>query len=407
MKKSVWFINKYSRIPTEGGIGSRDFMILKELAKHDVYCLLITSDSNHLAAVPVLTSKYYHDLVNGVNICWVKTSKYKVAKSFRRICSWFSFEWGLFFLRKKRVFQDPDVVVVSSLSLLSIFNGLVLKSIYRCRLVFEVRDIWPLTIVEEGGFSRSNPFVKFLGLIERLGYKKSDVIVGTMPNLQAHVEEVIGEKKQTYCIPMGVDFSQVEAKLEIDPDYKEKYFPEDKIIIAYVGTIGITNALDCLFECAVLLQNNSEIHFVIVGDGDLLEYYTKKAKNLCNVSFVPKVPKEMVPSVLAQCSILYFSTFPSKVWEYGQSLNKVIDYMLSGKPIICSYSGFPSMINEAECGLFVPAGNVEELRKAILIYASMTLTERNKIGTKGRKWIIENRNFPKLAQDYFSIMFPS
>lgn len=407
MKKTVWFVNKYSKIPEENRVGSRDFMILKELARQEIYCLLITSDANHLATTPMFPSRYYHLLVNEVNVCWVKTLKYKTAKSIGRIFSWFSFEWGVFFLRKKKIFPDPDVVVVSSLSLLSIFNGLIIKKKYGCRLIFEVRDIWPLTIIEEGGFHKRNPFVIFLGLVERLGYKKADVIVGTMPNLQTHVEEVLGEKKQTFCIPMGVDNSQIEANFEINADYREKYFPKNKTIFAYVGTVGITNALDCFFECAVLLQNNKGVHFLIVGDGDLLEYYIQKTKNLCNVTFAPKVPKEFVPSVLAHCSVLYFSTFPSKVWEYGQSLNKVIDYMLSGKPIICSYSGFPSMINEAECGLFVPAGNVTKLREAILYYESIAQIERDKIGIKGRKWVIENRNFPKLAQDYLSIMFPS
>ena len=42
----------------------------------------------------------------------------------------------------------------------------------------------------------------------------------------------------------------------------------------------------------------------------------------------------MVQSVLSRCDLLYFSVHVSTVWKYGQSLNKVIDYMLAGKPVV-------------------------------------------------------------------------
>src|SRR5690606_15382674 len=99
----------------------------------------------------------------------------------------------------------PNAVIVSSLSLLTIFNGVLLRRRYKCRLIFEIRDIWPLTITEVGGFSRWNPLVFGLGLIEKWGYRSADAIVGTMPNLGEHVADVLGYPRVTHCIPMGVD----------------------------------------------------------------------------------------------------------------------------------------------------------------------------------------------------------
>lgn len=79
------------------------------------------------------------------------------------------------------------------------------------------------------------------------------------------------------------------------------------------------------------------------------ENTTLQNTGICrNLIFAPKVQKQMVQSVLARCDLVYFSVHVSTVWRFGQSLNKVIDYMLSGKPIIASYTGYPSMINEAE-----------------------------------------------------------
>ena len=78
--------------------------------------------------------------------------------------------------------------------------------------------------------------------------------------------------------------------------------------------------------------------------------------------------------------------------------------MFAGKPIIASYSGFPSMINEAGCGTFVPAEDKNELLKAIMYYADMSQSERNAIGLNGKKWLLENRSYQKLAAEYIKLI---
>ena len=343
-------------------------MLMKELAAMGHKVTIITSDSNQLAAPPHLETGYLFQQVDGIELCWVRTMKYSVAKSARRILSWLHFEWRLLWLPKHKL-SKPDVIVVSSLSLLTVLNGLWWRVRYKCRLVFEVRDIWPLTITEEGGFKPSNPFVWGLGQIERLGYKYADAIVGTMPNLGEHVHQVLGYPKSVQCIPMGVDAAVFASPEPLPADYVDTYLPKGKFVVAHVGSIGITNALDTFLKCAQAMQDQPNIHFLVVGDGGLRESYQKKYAHLDNLSFGPKVPKAMVQSVLAKCDLLYFSVHVSKVWQYGQSLNKVIDYMMAGKPVVASYTGYPSMINEANCGTYVPAGDVPALRQEVELYA--------------------------------------
>jgi glycosyltransferase involved in cell wall biosynthesis len=376
---------------------------MKELAKLGHKVLIITSDSNQLAAPPHLDSDYLFQEIDGIQLCWVRTMKYSVAKSMRRVLSWLHFEWRLLWLPKTKL-ATPDVVIVSSLSLLTILNGFWWRAKYKSRLIFEVRDIWPLTITEEGGFKQFNPFVWGLAIVERLGYKYSDAIVGTMPNLGEHVRNVLGTIRPTKCIPMGVDESLFAAPSALPPGYEEANFPRGKFIVAHVGSIGITNALDTFLECAESMHGSSNIHFLVVGDGDLREVYRAKFSHLSNLTFAPRVPKNMVQSVLSKCDLLYFSVHVSKVWRYGQSLNKVIDYMMAGKPIVASYTGYPSMINEAKCGSYVPAGDVPALRQEVCRYVQMTAQERQMIGQRGKAWLLENRQYPKLAKDYLDIM---
>lgn len=403
MSTAIWYVSKYVAPPGSGTAGGRGYLLMKELALMGHKVVIITSDSNQLAVPPQLESSYLLQEVDGMQLWWVRTLKYTVAKSMRRILSWLHFEWRLLWMPKKNL-AKPDVVVVSSLSLLTILNGLWWKARYKCRLVFEIRDIWPLTITEEGGFKSSNPFVWGLGVVERLGYKHADVIVGTMPNLGEHVCNVLGYPRSTLCIPMGVDPSMFKPHAALPEGYEEKNFPKGKFIVAHVGSIGITNALDTFLDCAESMSKNLNIHFLVVGDGDLREMYRTKYAHLANLTFAPRVAKTMVQTVLCKCDLLYFSVHVSKVWQYGQSLNKVIDYMMAGKPVVASYTGFPSMINEADCGSYVPAGDVMALKSEVERYAQMPEQERMTMGARGKNWLIANRRYPKLAADYLAIM---
>jgi glycosyltransferase involved in cell wall biosynthesis len=405
MATSIWYVSKYVAPPGLGNVGGRGYLLMKEFASMGHKVTIITSDSNHLAKPPSMNVGYLIQNVDGIQLCWVRTMKYSVAKSIRRILSWLHFEWRLLLMPHQK-FSKPDVVVVSSLSLLTILNGLLWRIRYKCRLVFEIRDIWPLTIVEEGGFKPWNPLVIVLAVVERIGYRYADAIVGTMPNLGEHVCNVVGYWKITHCIPMGLDQLTSGTLEELPQDYVDENFPKNKFIVAHVGSIGITNALDTFLDCATNMKDHDEIHFLVVGDGDLRNGYIEKYKHLGNLTFAPKVSKDKVQAVLSQCDLLYFSVHSSKVWQYGQSLNKVIDYMVSGKPIVASYTGFTSMINEANCGSYVPAGDVISLKREIERYASMSQSELAEIGLRGKTWILNNRSYQKLAKNYLEILFP-
>ena len=405
MSACVWYLCKYAAFPEARLGGTRGFMLMREMVRMGHRVVMVTSDSNHLTVPPRFDGRRLKRVIDGVDVIWLKTLKFQTAKSFRRILSWLHFEWNLWRM-PLRDLPRPDVIIVSSLSLLTIFNGLRLRQRYGCRLIFEVRDIWPLTIIEEGGFSPRNPFVMGLRWIEKLAYRRADAIVGTMPNLGRHVAESVARHPPVFCIPMGVDPDMLDNAVPAPPEWIQTYLPPGKFIVCHAGTIGITNALETLFECARNMKAHTDVHFLIVGEGDLRPEYQAECADLSNVTFTGPVPKDMVQSVLGHCDLLYFSVHPSKVWKYGLSLNKVIDYMLAGKPVVASYTGYPTMVDEAGAGTAVPAGDAPALKAEILRLKALPEAERAELGERGRRWLLQNRGFRQLASAYLDLALP-
>lgn len=328
---------------------------------------------------------------------------YRRAKSLARILGWLQFEWRLFWMRRDDL-PKPDVVVASSLSLLSVLNGLLIRRRTGCKFIFEVRDVWPLVLTENGGFSPSNPFVRMLGWVERVGYRHADEIVATMPNLGPHVAEVLGYEREVHCVPMGVPDELKREPLATFPAHLESVFPKNKFVVTHAGSIGIDNALDVLFEAARLLKAHPSVVFFVIGSGDLLSRYKTLCADLPNVIFADPVPGAFVQPILQRSSVLYFSAHPTVVLQFGQSLNKIIDYMFAARPIVASFTGFRSMVNEADCGAFVPAGDAAALADTLVEFASRPSSHLDAMGRRGRDWVLANRSYEALAARYATIL---
>ena len=393
---NIWCVSKYASIPRYGA-AARLFYLAKQFSKQCEEVVLITSSSNHLCNFPETGKRYNYESQDGVKICWIKNINYSKSASVKRVLSWFDFEFRLFLMDRSKL-NKPDVIIISSLSLLSILYGYFLKKKYKATLIFEIRDIWPLTLIEEGGVSKYHPLSVMLGWLEKFGYKKADLIVGTMPRLDLHVENILGYKKETFCSPLGLDEQQIAAVLDLSE--LDFYFPDGKKIIGYAGSMGVSNSLQPFINIIKSLSEHSSLHFVLVGDGDLKDKFKIELASFNNVTFVPKIKQDEVQYFLSKCDVLYLSTQDSKVWDFGQSMNKVVQYMLSGKPVIASYSGYPSMLNEAGSGVFIPVGDQDTLKDALIKYAFLDENKRKMIGHKGKEWILSRRLYKTLATDY-------
>jgi glycosyltransferase involved in cell wall biosynthesis len=400
MSKSIWLICKYAS-PEKYFFGTRHFYFADEWVKNGHEVTIFTSNASHLTdKLPQFSGSHMVEDIQGVRTVWLKVLKTTKSSSAVRILSWLHFEWKVL-TTSKRNFKSPDVVIASSLSILSIISGFLLARYYKARFILEIRDIWPLSAMQLGSYSSKHPFMWLLGKLEKFGYRKADVIVGTMPNLIEHVQEVQPKYKACVCIPQGIKEELLNSVEPLCKDYIAETFTPNTFKVAYAGTINPNNPIEVLLEAVSKIPEEKQVEAYILGSGSMLETYKEKYSSCKRIKFIQPIPKKQVKAFLQQID-LCFDSIESELARFGLSRNKWIDYMNAGRPIVCSFSGYQSMINESQSGTFVPFGNVELLTAEILRYKAISVEDRLEMGRRAQKYLMENRLFKKLSLDYQS-----
>lgn len=396
---NIWYISKYAS-SAKYNAGTRHFYLGEEWVKTGNDVTIISSNSSHLSdSFPQFKQSYMIEFIEGVRAVWFNILKSKSSSGLERVIGWFLFDFKLLFFNKKRL-PKPDVIIVSSLSLTTVLPGWILSKYYKAKFVFEVRDIWPMSAVILGGYSKFHPFILYLSWLEKFGYRNAKLIVGTIPNLAEHVNINYGIRTKTISIPQGVSLTFFEEKNEpLEKAFINQYIPKDKFIVCYAGTMNLNNPLDDLIKAAKLLKDRNDIFFIFIGEGSNKQTLQSQTKDLSNVVFPPLIAKTKMISFLNLVNVCYDACH-SELATFGLSRNKWIDYMYASKPIICSFDGYQSMINEANSGTFVKFGNPNDLADAILKFSKYPKSEIDAMGVRAKQFIIQNRSFSILADTY-------
>jgi len=389
----VWFINEYAGSPRYG-MEFRHYYLGRELIKHDYDVWIVSANYSHLFyKYPPYIGK---EVVDGINYYWVKVIKYSHAHSKKRVLKWFQFSAKLF--KHLKFLPKPDYIYVSSPFLLPIVPAYFYSKKHKAKLIFEIRDIWPLTLVELGGYSWEHPFIRLLRYIEMFALEKADKIVSVLFNFGKYLQD-IGIDRNWYYIPNAISLENVEEQ-ELSSSFIQK-IPKDKFIVAYTGTIGWANSLDTLLGAAEILKDKKNIAFVIVGRGKEKQKLIsiKKEKKLKNVIFLEPITKNQVLTFLSKFAhVAYIGWRRKRMYEYGVSPNKIFDYMLAKKPILHSINTPNDLVSQAKCGITVEAENPKAVADAILEFYKMSERERRELGENGYNFLLKECTYDRLAK---------
>ena len=396
--KTVWLINQYASTP-ETGIAGRHYYFAKELAKRGYKVYLITAGFNHLLRQPPdLKEDFTFEAVSeGFHVVWVKMPKYKGAHSYKRVLNWFEFSWKL--LKLPKVITDkPNSILYSSPSLIPFWAAKRLSRTLKAKLIWDVRDIWPLTLTELGGMSRYHPFILLHQFIESYACRRSDFIISNLPFAIKHLVDRGVCENNFLWIPNGFYAEEFFNGEVLSKDVSD-LIPLEKFLVGYTGTFGKANAIDSILNTAVLTKSSDEIHYVLVGGGSLeshIEEFIYK-NELKNITLIKSIPKRQIPAMLALFDVCYVGFNKCSLYQFGTALNKLPEYMMSAKPILYSIDSIFRPVDDANCGLTVPAEDSHAIAQGILTLKNLSPEERCQMGENGRAYALKNHDYSKLA----------
>ncbi len=348
---------------------------------------------------PVLNGTYTEEMIDGVKFIWVDTPHYK-ATSPSRFWSMLVFMWRVF-QYKITPLNKPDIVIVSSMPLFPVWTAVQIKKKWKSKFIFEIRDIWPLTLQLLGNKSNNHPVVRFFSWYEKLGYQKADTVVSLLPNARSHIEKIAGHTIDFKYIPNGIDENLDNHKVENATALSK--IPYGKFIIGYTGTLGLANAMNFLVDAAIKLFDMKDIHFVIVGDGYEKQQLESISHDKANITFISKVKKNEVQLILEKFDVCFVGWHRSELYNHGVSANKYFDYMLASKPILVSGQIMGDPVEKCGCGIKVDPESSEKIVEGILKLKNMTLIERMELGKKGRTYVLNNHSIERLARLYMDL----
>ncbi len=401
----ILLINHYAGSP-EMGMEFRPYYFAKQWvdAGHDVFILV--ADNSHLRKKKIKIKKSFEKQdIDGIKYFWIKTPEYN-GNGVSRVLNIFSFVFKSY-LNAKRLAREinPDIVIASSTYPIDNYTARRIAKLSGAKHIYEVHDLWPLSPMELGKMSKYHPFIMIMQHGENFAYKHCDAVISMLPNTKEHMQNHGLDLKKWHYVPNGINPEEWENPSDIPDMHKtilENLKRENKTIIGYAGGHAISNALDTLIEAAQILQENKTLQFVLVGDGVEKNRLMEKASKLSNVIFLDPIPKNSIPRLLEKMDILVLGTQKSNLYKYGISMNKLMDYMMAGKPIVQYISGY-NFIEIAAAGLCCESENPRQLADCILKLSEASIEEQKHYGENAKKFVIENHNNRILSQKCLDI----
>lgn len=403
---NILYIEHYAGSP-EMGMEFRPYYLSREWVKMGHHVRIVAGDYSHLRIRnPQVNNDFQEENIDGVIYHWIKTGSYQ-GNGISRALTMFRFVHKL---RQKAKWiaknWNPDVIITSSTYPLDTYAGQKIKRYTKREggekavLIHEVHDMWPITLIELGGMKKSNPFVMLMQMGENSFCKHSDYIVSLLCAAREYFIEHGMAPEKFKVIMNGIVLDEWENPVELPQEHAQllKTLHEDnKFIICFFGSITASYAIDYLIQAKEKINNN-RVAIVIVGEGNQKEELKKIAGE--GIFFLPKISKKAIPTLMDNIDCCYVGALRNDMFRFGICMNKLFDSMMSGKPVLYAVEAPNNFIRDYDCGISVEAESVESLASGMEKMMRLSSDERNRMGRNGRKAVLENYSYEKLARQF-------
>lgn len=264
--------------------------------------------------------------------------------------------------------KKPDVIVASSPQFFAAIGGWALAAVRRKPFVFELRDLWPASIVAVGAMQESRT-IRMLEKLELFLYRRASRVVAVTHAFKQDLVERGIDGGKVDVVLNGVDLARY-APMAQDERLKREHDLEGKFVVGYLGTHGMSHALDKVLVAAQYLRNREDIVFLFVGAGAAKADLEMRAGalGLANVRFVPRQPKEAMPSYWSLCDLALIPLRDTQVFS-SVIPSKMFECMAMGIPVLMSLpeGEATDILIKSRAGICVPPEDPQAMADAIQV----------------------------------------
>lgn len=270
-------------------------------------------------------------------------------------------------LKFYREHRSADVLFVGTAGYQDLPVAYLLSRLYSKVLVFDAFYSVYDTIVLDRKLIRENTLISvIIQKLEKVLCRLPDAIILDTRQNTEFMKTEFDIKSPIYAVPPGVPD---EFKYENNEDNSGLQADEkEKINCVFYGSYVPLQGADIILRAAILLKNNTNIHFTMIGSGQQHKMCTEIASenNLENVTFKPWMSlhnlSEEVKDADVCLGIFGRTDKALRVVPY-----KVYSYMAARKPIITMRSPAVCEILEDQVGaLLCNSNDAEELANCIV-----------------------------------------
>lgn len=390
--RTIWILNHYA-VPDDVPGGTRHFEFAKELSKRGYSVRIFASSFSHVYRDSARQKvepgqRIKKEEVAGVTFFWLRTFPYR-KNDWRRIVNMLSFAYRAILLGF-HLKETPTSIIGSCVHPFAVLAAYLLAKRKKARFIFEVRDLWPQTLVDLGEISEHHVVTRFLRKLEVFLYRHANQVIVLQAGASEYIMKFGIPAQRITWIPNGVNLNGTVAELPPDLDESIRQLKAGgTFLAAYAGSHGVADGLSTILEAADILkkQGNSTIRVLLVGDGPEKLNLQKMANDLKldNVSFYSPISKKCIPRFLSHMNVLIVHAKKTPILKYGLSFNKLFDYLAAGKPIILAVeTSLSSMGDLVNCTRVIPPDNAEILADTLGELSTLPVKELEKLGREAR-----------------------
>ena len=377
----------------EHGMVFRNYAMAREWVRQGHNVTIVASGYSHVRQhQPALKGRLGVQTIDGVHYIWVWGPRYAQSGQLGRVASMAAYTVQCLWLRLP-LQAHYDVVIASSPHPFTIYPAAKLARQFKARLVFDIRDLWPLTPIHLGNASPSHPFIKLLQAAEDYACRHADLVTAVPHNAEPYLRSRGLAPGRFLAVGNGAlhDDSPAVPLPETHLVLLRRLRESGAFILGYAGTLGTANAMNTAVDA--LARTDQHVHLVMMGEGACQAALLQQAQRLgCHdrVHFLAPVTRRQVADFLAQIDVAYVGVRASPLYAYGASLTKLNDYMLASVPILYSAGDNNNPVEAAGAGICCPPDDPAAIAQAINHMHGIPEERLRAMGEAGRHWCLAN-----------------